>query len=63
MRATGATSREDLFDTVRVAFARIPQAIKMGLAERGVFEDGRVLSQLFRHGERLILRAGMKTRR
>ena len=33
------------------------------MAERGVFEDASVLSQLFRHGERLLLRDGLRKAR
>jgi hypothetical protein len=51
MRATQATSYEDLISTARAALARIPVATTKTLAERGVFEDARILTQLYRQGE------------
>jgi hypothetical protein len=63
MRATGATSWEGLISTSKVALDKIPPQIARELAERGVFESAAVLAALFKHGERMALRAGLKARR
>jgi hypothetical protein len=63
IRATGAASWEDLISTSKVAFDRIPKGIALELAERGVFEAAPVLAALFRQGERLVIRQGLKARR
>jgi hypothetical protein len=57
--ATRATSREDFFATARRAFALIPPAVQVGLAERGAFENANVLAALFQHGQRIEAREGM----
>jgi hypothetical protein len=63
IKATGATSREDFFKTARVATDLMPEDIAHELAEAGVFEDRRVLAAMFRQGERLLLRRGLKANR
>jgi len=63
IRATGASSYENLISTVKVAVDRIPRAIAQDLAARGVFENGRVLALLYGQGQRLTQRAALgKTR-
>lgn len=58
-RVTGA-KWDDLVATAKLAVAKIPAASATMLAERGVFEDHRVLVNLFRQAERLRYRQSLK---
>jgi hypothetical protein len=62
VRATHAASRAEFFDTARRAFDLMPEAVKVGLAERGCFESANVLTALYMHGARMAAREGLKAR-
>jgi hypothetical protein len=62
MRATGAKDYASMIKIAQVALAAMPADTSIELANQGVFEDARVMTALYRQGERLIHRANLKAR-
>ena len=63
IKATGATSREDLLRTCRVATDLLSPAIRKEWMEANVADDRRVLSALFLRGEAILQQRGLKRAR
>ncbi len=55
--------RNELTRVAAVALAYVPARIRDDLVARGVLDNARVVVALFKHGERMILREGLKQRR
>jgi hypothetical protein len=56
-------SRDELVKTAAHAVANVPQALRDDLHSAGILDDARVVSALFRQGERMRLRDAMRSKR